>query len=118
MSRRTLTDVPRAWVEPLLLGKNGDPGLSGIDNRLFVDAARRGSVAGFSPCSGKWTAAHARFWRWSIAGVWERLFNALANDPDFEYVLIATTICKAHVDAAAAKGGLNIRRMGASAAGL
>ncbi|EPZ75181.1 hypothetical protein M798_15430 [Brucella melitensis ADMAS-G1] len=53
---------------------------------------------------GKWTAVHARFRRWSHAGVWERLFHALADTPDFEYVLIDSTISKVHADAAGAKG--------------
>ena len=29
-------------------------------------------------------------------GVWESLFKALRQDPDFEYVLVDATICKAH----------------------
>jgi transposase len=53
---------------------------------------------------GKWTGVHARFRRWSHAGVWERLFHSLADTPDFEYVLIDSTISKAHADAAGAKG--------------
>ena len=42
---------------------------------------------------------HARFRKWAIAGVWERLFNRLSEAPDFEYVLIDSTICKVHADA-------------------
>jgi transposase len=66
---------------------------------------------------GKWTGVHARFRRWAIAGVWERLFNALSQDPDFEYVLIDSTICKAHADATGARGGLRLRGSGGLAAG-
>ena len=36
LSRRTLTDVHWARIEPLLPGKKGDRGRSGADNRLFV----------------------------------------------------------------------------------
>ena len=36
--------------------------------------------------SGKWYSVHSRFRRWTLSGVWESLFNALADDPDFEYV--------------------------------
>src|SRR6056297_2997524 len=39
-----------------------------------------------------------------MAGVWERLFNELSADPDFEYVLIDSTICKAHADATGGRG--------------
>ena len=80
------------------------PGRSGADNRLFVDAvlwlARTAAPwRDLPPEFGKWTGAHARFRRWALSGVWERLFNELSADPDFEYVLIDSTICKAHADA-------------------
>src|SRR3546814_12773030 len=65
---------------------------------------------------GKWTAVHARFRRWSHKGVWERLFHALAATPDFEYVLIDSTISKVHADARGAKGGLKLPRWAARAA--
>src|SRR3546814_3311871 len=48
---------------------------------------------------GKWTAVHARFRRWSRNGVWEGLFHAMADTPDFEYVMIDSTISKVHADA-------------------
>ncbi|KFJ27049.1 hypothetical protein DO77_591 [Brucella suis] len=38
----------------------------------------------------------------------KRLFHALADTPDFEYVLIDSTISKVHADAAGAKGGLKL----------
>ena len=74
-------------------------GGSGADNRLFVDAvlwlARTASPwRDLPPEFGKWTGVHARFRRWVMAGVWERLFNELSADPDFEYILIDSTICK------------------------
>src|SRR3546814_8624349 len=55
---------------------------------------------------GKWTAVHARFRRWSRNGVWEGLFHAMADTPDFDYVMIDSTISKVHADASGAKGGL------------
>jgi len=44
------------------------------------------------PESGKRTGLHARFRRWAIAGIRERLFNASADDPDAEYVLMSSAI--------------------------
>ena len=61
------------------------------------------------PELGKWTSVHARFRRWALAGVWERLFKRLAEEPDFEYVFVDSTICKVHADATGAKGGLSLR---------
>ncbi len=41
LRRRTLTDAQWARIEPLVPGKAGDPGRSGADNRLFIDARHR-----------------------------------------------------------------------------
>ena len=38
MDRFVLTDAQWAKMEPRCLGKPGDPGRSGKDNRLFVEA--------------------------------------------------------------------------------
>ncbi len=37
--------------------------------------------------------------------VWERVFRALSGDPDFDYVMIDSTIVRAHQHSAGAKGG-------------
>jgi len=122
LSRRTLSDAQRARIEHLVAGKKGDRGRSGEDNRLFVDAVlwmARGCAPwrDLPPEFGKWTTVHSRFRRWTLSGVWESLFNALADDPDFEYVLIDATISKVHPDAAGAKGGLRLTASAARKAG-
>ena len=91
MSRRTLSDAQWARIEQLVPGKSTDRGRSGEDNRLFVDAVlwMARSCAPWRdlpPELGKWATVHSRFRRWTLSGVWENLFNALAHDPDFEYV--------------------------------
>ena len=115
MSRRTLTDEQWERIAGYLPGRGGTRGRSGVDNRLFVDAIlwMAGNAARWRDLPevfGKWTGVHARFRRWSHAGVWERLFHSLADTPDFEYVLIDSTISKVHADAAGAKGGLKLPR--------
>ena len=115
MSRRTLSDAQWARIEPLAAGKKGDRGRTGADNRLFVDAvlwlARTAAPWRDLPEElGNWHTVHCRFRRWTLAGVWDNLFKALAQDPDFEYVLVDATICKAHADASGAKGGLRLMR--------
>jgi putative transposase len=43
--------------------------------------------------------------------LWQRIFEALSDDPDFEYLIVDSTIVRAHQHAAGAKkGGLKIRR--------
>ncbi|QOK58678.1 IS5 family transposase [Brucella suis bv. 1] len=123
MSRRSLTDEQWNRIEAYLPGRVGTPGRSGVDNRLFVDAilwmaANAAHWRDLPATFGKWTAVHARFRRWSHAGVWGRLFHALADTPDFEYVLIDSTISKVHADAAGAKGGCEAACIGRSRGGL
>ena len=122
MSRRTLSDAQWARIENLVPGKSTDRGRSGEDNRLFVDAvlwlARSCAPwRDLPPELGKWTSVHSRFRRWTLSGAWESLFNALADDPDFEYVMIDATISKVHADAAGAKGGLRLTASAARKAG-
>ena len=115
MIRHRLTDEQWRRIEHLIPGKPGDPGRSGKDNRLFVDAivwmARTGTPwRDLSPVFGKWNSVWKRFRRWAKAGVWERIMAALADGPDFESVIIDGTIIRAHQHAAGAKGGFKTRR--------
>src|SRR6187397_3322665 len=69
MDRFVLTDAEWAKMEPLCLGKPGDPGRSGKDNRQFVEAvlwiARTGSPWRDLPASfGHWNSVFTRFRDW------------------------------------------------------
>jgi putative transposase len=119
--RRELTDRQWQRIEKLVAGKKGDKGRGGKDNRLFVDAVlwilRTGAPWRYLPDEfGKWNSVYTRFLRWARKGRWESLFKALADDPDFEHVMIDATIVRAHQHAAGAKGGLKIRPSAARAA--
>ncbi|RYY05079.1 MAG: IS5 family transposase [Alphaproteobacteria bacterium] len=123
MSRRTLSDEQWERIEGHLPGRAGTRGRSGVDNRLFVDAIlwMAGNAARWRDLPevfGKWSGVHARFRRWSHAGVWERLFHAMADTPDFEYVLIDSTISKVHADATGGKRGAQAAAIGRSRGGL
>jgi transposase len=118
--RRELTDAQWARIEHVLPGKEGDKGRHGEDNRLFVDAVlwilRSGAPWRFLPDEfGKWNSVYTRFMRWSRAGRWETLFKALADDPDFENVMIDATIVRAHQHASGAKGGPMVKPSAARA---
>jgi transposase len=117
MIRHRLTDAQWKRIEDLVPGKPGDPGRTGNDNRLFVDAivwmARTGTPwRDLSPSFGKWNSVWKRFRRWAKAGVWERILAALADDPDFESIIIDGTIIRAHQHAAGGKGGFKNKRLG------
>jgi len=105
----------------LLPGKPGDPGRSGEDNRLFVEAilwmARVGAPWRDLPEKfGSWNSVFRRFRRWAQRGVFEGLFKALSDDPDFEYAIIDGTIVRVHQHGTGARGGLKIRPSGDRAA--
>jgi putative transposase len=87
-----------------------------VDDRLFLEAllylARTGLPWRDLPaCFGAWDAVYNRFRRWLAAGVWQRLFAALAGDATLEpirRVFVDSTIIRAHPHAAGAptkKGG-------------
>ncbi len=121
MDRLCLTDVQWDKIADLLPGKPGDPGRSGADNRLFVEAvlwiARTGAPWRDLPASfGNWNSVFQRFRRWTLKGVFERMFKALRGDPDFEYVIADGTISRVHQKASGAKGGLSAKPLGARAA--
>jgi transposase len=119
--RLVLRDEQWTRIEPHCVGKESDPGGRGENNRMFVEGvlwiARTGSPWRDLPSAfGHWNSVWRRFDRWSQSGVWHRIFAALADDPDFEYLIIDSTIVRAHQHAAGAKGGLKIRPLAARAA--
>jgi transposase len=117
-----ITDSVWEKVAPLLSGKVSDRGVTARDNRLFLEAVlwrvRTGSPWRDLPDEfGRWNSVFQRFRRWVRAGLFERIFERLSGEPDFEYALIDGTIVTAHQKASGAKGGLSIRPSGARAAG-
>ena len=113
----------RSWdaIEPLVAGTARDRGVTAKDTRLFLEAVLwRVRVGGpwrdLPPGFGKWNSIFRRFRRWAERGVFQRIFEAVSGDPDFEYVLIDGTIISVHQKASGAKGGLVIRPSGAQKA--
>ena len=118
MERFVLTDAQWAKMEPLCLGKPGDPGRSGTDIRRFVEAVlwvvRTGSPwRDLPPSFGNWNSVFTRFRDWVKADVWQRLFDAVADEPDMEYAMVDATIVKVHRHGQGAKGGLCARPLAA-----
>ena len=115
MDRYVLNDRQWEQMAPLLAGKPGDPGRSGADNRLFMEAvlwiARTGAPwRDLPPAFGCWNSVFRRFRRWAQKGVFDRVFRSLSGDLDFEYAIIDGTIVRVHQHGTGAKGGLAIRR--------
>ena len=57
-----------------------------------------------------------RFRRWALKGVFERVFNALSEEFDLEYVFVGGTVVQARQKASGAKGGPKSRASDAPAA--
>jgi transposase len=113
--RYALRDDQWERIKDLLPGRVGHVGVTATDNRLFVEAvlyryragipwrdlpARFGDFRVVTPASG----------RWAKTGVWERVFQHLADDADNEYAMIDATIVRAHQHSAGAKGGSQLKK--------
>ena len=109
MRRHEIKDEDWGRIKDMLPGQPGDPGVTAKDNRLFVNAvlwiAKTGAPWRDLPERfGPWGSVWKRFDRWAKKGVWERVFEAL-QDPDLEWVIIDSTVVRAHQHAAGKKGG-------------
>ncbi|GAB2710852.1 IS5 family transposase [Halomonas garicola] len=101
MSRLKLRDDQWERIEHLLPGKASDCGVTAKDNRLFVEAvlwiARTGAPWRDLPESfGRWHTVYMRYNRWSRKGVWQRIFDTVADDPDLEQLMIDGSIVRVH----------------------
>ena len=54
---------------------------------------------------GNWNSVWRRFDRWAAKGVWERVYRAL-QDADVKWLLLDSTVIRAHQHAAGAKKGV------------
>lgn len=111
MSKRyELTAEQWDKIKNFLPGKKSDPGRTGSDNKEFIEAvmwiAKTGAPWRDLPIEyGKWSTVHKRFMRWAKKGVWQMIFNTFAANADTEWLMIDSSIVRAHQHAAGAKGG-------------
>ncbi len=101
--------------------RRGEPG---HDDRKFLEALHFFTVHNITwralPAEfGNWNSVWKRFWRLSRSGVFEAFFQLLAETSKTAHLvqMFDSTVVRAHVSAAGAKGGSKIRRSGARGAG-
>ena len=101
--------------------KRGEPGR---DDRKFLEALHYFTVHNITwralPVEfGRWNSVWKRFWRLSQTGTFEAFFDALASLSETAHLvqMFDSTVVRAHVSAAGAKGGRTPRRWGVRAAG-
>ncbi len=104
--RHAISDEDWGRIKDLLPGKPGDPGVTAKDNRLFVDAVLWIGKTGapwrdLPERFGNWNNVWKRVSRWAKKGVWQRVFETL-QDPDLEWLILDSTVVRAHQHAAGA----------------
>ena len=125
--RHAISDHDWARIKHLLPGQPGQHGKVAKENRLFIDAvlwiAKTGAPWRDLPERlGHWNSVWRRFDRWAKNGVWRQVFEAL-QDPDLEWVILDSTVVRAHPHAAGAPkkrtaaGASPIRPWGGAEAG-
>ncbi len=87
-------------------------GAKGRNDRRFLEALHYFTVHNITwralpECFGHWNSVWKRFWRLSKAGVFEAFFEAMAALSETAHLvqMFDSTIVRAHVSAAGAKGG-------------
>ena len=91
--RHDISDKAWAILEPMLPGQRGQWGGIAEDNRRFINGVfwilRTGAPwRDLPPDYGKWGTVHQRFRRWRDKGIWEKILEALIDDPDYEWLMI------------------------------
>ena len=111
-----MSDEEWAFHEPFIRAVRAPNGRKPVNHRIVLDGifwiARTGAPGRDLPKEfGKWSSVYRQFRRWTLAGLWEQIMEALNESgavPD-ALQMIDSTVIRAHHQAAGAKGGLRAR---------
>jgi transposase len=89
-------------IKDFLPARKEHVGRTAKDNRLFVNAVLwvLRSGARWQDLPERYKSVHKRFSRWAKRGVWEKILHALLGDRKNQYLMIDSTIARAHQQAA------------------
>ena len=120
-----MPDEEWAFFERFIQTVRAPNGRKPTNHRLVLDGvfwiARTGSPWRDLPEEfGKWSSVYRQFRRWTLAGLWEQIMNALNESGAVPHALqmIDSTVVRAHHQAAGAKGGLRDRVLAVRAVAL
>src|SRR4051794_17271476 len=107
-----MTEEDWATVLRVFTVSSSRRGAKGHNDRRFLEALHYFTVHNITwralpECFGNWNSVWKRFWRLSRAGVFEAFFEALAALSETAHLvqIFDSTVVRAHVSAAGAKGG-------------
>ena len=108
--RHDITDTAWAVIKPHTIGNKGSWGGNARNTRQFINAVfwilRTGAPwRDLPPEYGDWKNTHRRFCRWRDKRIWERILEALIDEPDFEWLMIDASHIKVHPHGTGAVGG-------------
>jgi transposase len=112
-----MTDADWVTVLRVFEASRSRRGDKGRDDKKFLSALHYFAVHNITwralPTEfGNWNSVWKRFWRLSQSGVFDAFFEALAAMSDSAHLvqMFDSTVVRAHVSAAGAKGGSTIKR--------
>ena len=118
----TMTDADWTTALKVFKASRSRRGDKGRDDRKFLAALHYFAVHNVTWRAlperfGNWNSIWKRFWRLSQSGVFEMFFDTLAALSKSAHLvqMFDSTVVRAHVSAAGAKGGRKVRRSGARA---
>ena len=109
MNRGDLSDAEWAIIGPLLPAERGRGCRPAQDNRRFLNGMLHVLRAGcpwrdMHERYGKWNSVYVRFRDWVKADVFQKLFDAISDDPDLEYAWSTPPSSKSTATGRAQKG--------------
>jgi transposase len=119
----TMTEADWVIVLQVFAASRSRRGDKGRNDRKFLEALHYFVVHNITWRAlpekfGQWNSVWKRFWRLSQSGTFEAFFDALATMSETAHLaqMFDSTVVRAHVSAAGAKGGKTIKRSAARAA--